>query len=455
VITTRTTTFLLGGWLALTGLAGATGCTGAPSTPPEPVCAKVPDIAWDLPTEHRTPVPIPPDETAVKAAMALKTVVRDHATDPTNPWAISHALLAIGPETELSNGKKAVDWLFSEYAETFEVCGETLIRFPRKQGDTRIEPHTDLILKALTENGIAPDTPVTVDGKQLTVGHLYRGSLHRAWVDASSPPPADAPEGTEVVYDTVPYGPPDAGPGSTTQHWNDVPWALQGLTAYGPDGLTWTAQGDHDMDLDRFTHATVDRLDAESQSLQIAMQAGQTFDKMQANKDGGLVSMTCGGAHMLQGTAHALGRGFGQGTDKARFDTQIKILFWRYQAELDQYTELLQTQPRYRTLIMMQRLKFLGHFLETTHKWTILGVFRPDAEQERIMRDASVQLIATVAVLQQTGILDNIGKLVEPDTPEIYPGVISNEQLYLDYVGDSAHGYRGLDLALGHGVYLY
>ena len=157
----------------------------------------------------------------------------------------------------------------------------------------------------------------------------------------------------------------------------------------------------------------------------------------------------------LQGTAHALGRGFGESGDKARFQAQVDILFWRYQSELDTYTEMLQTQPRYRTLIMMQRLKFLGHFLETTHKLVILGQLQPDAEQERIMRDASIQLIATVAVLQQTGILANIHKLVEPDTPEVYPGVITNEQLYLDYLGDSAHGYRGLDLALGHGIYLY
>jgi len=443
---------LAGGLLAL-GLLGLPGCTGT-SAPPEPVCAAVPEVTWALPTEHRTPLPIPPDQTAIDAAMALKTLVRDRATDPGNPWAISHALLAIGPETELANGKKAVDWLFEEYAETFEVCGETLIRFPRKRGDIRIEPHTDLILKALTENGIPPERKVTVQGKQLTVGHLYRGSLHRAWVDASSKPAAGAPE-KDVTWDTVPFGPPSDGSGTTTQNWNDAPWALQALSAYAPDDLAWTADGGHEMTMDRFTHATVDRIDAETQALQIAMRSGSTFDKVQASKDGGLVSMTCGGAHMLQGTAHALGRGFGESGDKARFQAQVDILFWRYQSELDTYTEMLQTQPRYRTLIMMQRLKFLGHFLETTHKLVILGQLQPDAEQERIMRDASIQLIATVAVLQQTGILANIHKLVEPDTPEVYPGVITNEQLYLDYLGDSAHGYRGLDLALGHGIYLY
>lgn len=418
---------------------GLTACTGAPTVVEPQSCTAVPEFR--LPEkEGRTPHPIPADETVVGAAMALKTVVRDHARDPNNPWAVSHALLAIGPELTLTNDKLAIDYLFEEYAETFEACGETLVRFPRKRGDIRIEPHTDLILKALTEIGVSPDRKVTVQGKPFTVGHLYRGSLYRAWV---------AEDGK------VPYGPIDAKAANDLDAWNDTPWALQGLASWAPADLSWTARGDRKMNLDTFTHAAVERIDADSQALQIQQKAGQSFDKVAAAKAGGLVKMTCGGAHMLQGTGHALARGFGDEADKERYAAQIALLFWRYEDELKVYNQMLETQPRYRTLIMMQRLKFLGHFLETTHKWVILGLLQPDAEQERIMQDAAVQLVATVAVLHNTGILPNLGKLAEPDTPPVYPGVITNEQLYLDYVGDSAHGYRGLDLALGHGILRY
>ncbi|MFK7929664.1 MAG: hypothetical protein AB8H79_15840 [Myxococcota bacterium] len=432
-------------WLSVL-VAGCTG-TSTTSTGPGPdatpkveeACVAVSAFAMPI-REGKTPLPIPPDETAVNAAMTLKTVVRDHARDPKNPWAVSHALLAIGPELRLSNGEVAIDYLFSEYAETFEACGETLVRFPRVRGDIRIEPHTDLILKALTEIGVPPEREVTVKGKKFTVGHLYRGSMYRAWVQKDG---------------TVPFGPFEAKASNDLDAWNDTPWALQGLAAWAADDLSWTARGDHKMDMDVFTSAAVSRIDAETQALQIQQKGGQSFDKIAAAKAGGLVTMTCGGAHMLQGTGYALARGFGNDADKTVYSNQMDLLFWRYQDELDVYTKMLETQPTYRTLIMMQRLKFLGHFVETTHKWVILGLLQPTPEQELIMKDATVQLVATVAVLAQTGILANLGKLTDPKIPQVYPGVITNEQLYLDYVGDSAHGYRGLDLALGHGVLRY
>ena len=448
-------------------VGGLAGCQCNPSTAPTveaPTCEAPPEVAFAELTEHRTPLAIPPEEIAIATAKDLKDVVFTHARTPENPWAISHAMLAIGPDVELTNGKQAIDWLFSEYAETFEVCGETFIRFPRSEtkGEQtiRIEPHSDLILKALTEHGVPPEREVTVEGKTLTVGHLYRGSLHRAWVDSSANPGGEGlPEGRSPTWDVVSFGPPGkdgtASSGSETSNWNDAPWALQGLSAYAPDALTWTAEGDRSMSIDRFTHAMVDRIDAETQSLQIDQKAGRPFDKQGAARAGGLVSMTCGGAHALQGTAHALGRGFGEDGDRERFRAQIDILFWRYASELETYNQMLQTQPKYRTVIMMQRLKFLGHFLETTHKLAMLGLFRPSEEEARIMQDASVQLIATVAVLERTGILSNLDKMIDPATPELYPGLMTNEQLYLDYVGDSAHAYRGLDLALGHGVYRF
>lgn len=391
----------------------------------------------------RSPYPAPPAPQIEVAAQALLQVVREHTRDPDNPWAIAHAMLALGADFELTNGEQAVDWLFARYAERFEVCGEELIRFPASAGKIRIEPHTDLILKALTESGVDPQRQVIVQGEPAKVADLYRGSLHRTWVDSSS-----KAEGAPI--DTVPFG-HGGKPGATTAHWNDTPWALQALTSWGSKELRWRAEGERDMDLDRFTHAVVQRIDHESQTLQVQRSTGQRFDKGQAARAGGLVTMTCGGMHMLQGASHALGLGYGSDQDRVVFDRQLPILFWRYRAELETYQIMMDREPQFRALLMMQRLKFLGHFLETVHKAAALGIFKPDTSQKQIMDEVVAQLIATVAGLQQSGMFGGLNKLVEPGIRELYPGVTTNEQLYLDYIGDAAHAYRALRLATGEG----
>ncbi len=427
-----------------------TACTGGPSAPGgagasrDPAACSLPQVAWALPVkEMRSTVQVPPAPQIDAAARTLEEVVRRHARDPENPWAVAHAILALGPDFELTNGKPAIDYLFERYAQRFEACGASLVRFPEAEGTIRIEPHTDLILKALTEAGVRPDRAVVVQGAPATVGDLYRGSLHRAWVAASTGGATD---------DQVPFGHGAQGPGTSTVHWNDAPWSLQGIAAWAPDDLAWTADGGHPMTVDRFTSAFVRRVDFESQALQIQFKNGQRFDKASSARAGGLVTMTCGGAHALQGASYALGRGFGDEVDRALFDRQIPILFWRYQAELDTYAKMMEREPTYRALLMMQRLKFLGHFLETVHKAIALGVFKPDEKQKLLLNDAVAQLVATVTVLEQTGMLANLDVLRDPGARQLYPGLTTNEQLYLDYVGDSAHALRGLQLATGRGT---
>ena len=133
----------------------------------------------------------------------MERVVAEHGTAADNPWAVGHAMLALGPDVTLSNGQPAVDWLFSEYAEYQDVGGVAGVAFPAKRGLVRIEPHTDLLLKAVTEGGVKPERPVKVEGRDVTVADLYKRSLCAAWVDG----------------DKTAFG-----------SWNDTPWSLQGLS---------------------------------------------------------------------------------------------------------------------------------------------------------------------------------------------------------------------------------
>ena len=94
--------------------------------------------------------------------------------------------------------------------------------------------------------------------------------------------------------------------------------------------------------------------------------------------------------------------------------------------------------------LLDQRLKFLGHFLETAHKLAALGLYAPDASQRAQLDAALDELVKTVEFLHESGVFDELAKLRFQDV-----------QTYLDLVGDSAHALRGIDLATGRGTIAY
>ncbi len=380
----------------------------APSAAPRSPGTVVPEVAWRLPErDARTPAPLAPSDDVAATRALLAEVVRVYALDPENPWAVAHGLLALGPDLTLTNGVSAVDFLFAEYAQEVTVGDASLLRFPTARGAIRIEPHTDLLLKSFAAAGLSPEREVVAAEKPHRLGDLYRGALARTWVD-----------GARV---------------SASGAWNDTPWTLQGLATWAPSELAWTADG-HEMTLDGLTHAVVVKLDAEYAFIRKALAEGGTFEK----RGQGIFAYTCGGAHLLQGAAYAVARGFGEEGDRATVQAQIPALYARVDVELAQVDAALRARPDYTVILLVQRLKFLGHFLETAHTLAALGLYTPDAAQRAKLDQAAAQLVATVAVIHQ-------GKLFER-LPELRA---KDEQVYLDLVGDAAHALRGLDLALG------
>jgi hypothetical protein len=356
---------------------------------------------------HTSPlaVVVTPELAATRAT--LEAVVRAEAPDPANPWAIAHGLVALGPDFTLHNGADAIGHVFAEYGELQAVDGQTLVRFPRKRGSIRIEPHTDLILKAVTESGAKPDRAVTVQGKEHTLADLYCHSRWRTWLDGSK---------------------------SAFGSFNDMPWSLQGLAAWAPEDDAWTAQGGHAMTLDGFTHDMVVKLQAETQFMREAIATGAKVEKRKQ----GIFGYTCGGAHLLQGVAYAVGRGFGQPEDRAAIQAELDVLYWRLKLELGVVDHAMSQYPEHRLILLVQRLKFLGHFLESTHKAAAMGLHKPDEAQQATLQVALRELMGTVDILQGGGAFKDLDRLRK-----------ANEQTYLDIVGDSAHALHGIDLATG------
>ena len=78
--------------------------------------------------------------------------------------------------------------------------------------------------------------------------------------------------------------------------------------------------------------------------------------------------------------------------------------------------------------LLAQRLKFVGHFLENAQKLSMIGVYKPNNLQVRLMQGAMDQLVLTVRALQQSGVFNSLYNLKANDP-----------QLYRDIIGDSAH----------------
>jgi len=409
-------------------LAAALSACGASELPeatetPEPPAARAeaPAASAALPAitppKNRVKTPFPgeasPDlESAIEL---LADTVDAHASDPENPWAVAHGLLARGAGFTLSDGEPAVEAMFKDYAFEEELGGRALVGFPRKRGEIRIEPHTDLLLKAMTEAGVDPSLAVEVDGHPHEVGDLWRHSLLTTWLNLGN---------GESSFDSP----------------NDMPWGIQAIAAWAPENLQWAAAQGTPMSMNDMTRLMVHVLHTESGFMLQAMAAGEDFQK----RGQGIFQYTCGGAHLLQGGAFVVARGFGGEDELEKLRQQGALLYYRFPRELAITTSGAAQRPDMALILMVQQLKFVGHWLESAHKLAASGIYPPSGAERQVMAQALVALVDTVSALKRLGAYDNL------DTIRL-----ENEQLYLDLIGDSAHALHGVELALGRAEYIY
>lgn len=359
-------------------------------------------------TERIIDNPISPNDLNQATRNALAGMVELHGVLIDNPWALLHALIALGPKTILPDGRNAVDVLFAQHAE-LSFDGK-LIHFPKKkQKDGKtilIEPHTDLALKVLTEIGIDPARTFTVQGQKKTFGDLYRSSLLEAHLDARS--------------NRSSFASP-----------NDTPWSIQALSTFAKPGTSWESGG-LVMTLENLQLFLMAVVHQETRFLAQAYQNNQSFEK----KKQGIFKYTCGGMHLIQALAYAHARGFGTEQSKQVITEQVALLYYRFPIELSIYDKLMQQHPDYKVQLLIQRLKFVGHFLETTAKLEILGFSKATAQMRTVQKGALQQLALITEALRKEGLLQK-------------PQSAATNQLYLDLIGDAAHAVYGIDLITG------
>ena len=134
---------------------------------------------------------------------------------------------------------------------------------------------------------------------------------------------------------------------------NDLAWSLQALSTWAPEDLTWKAHDTYAMNMDDFVLFAAVVLEKESKTLIDAMKSGAGF-----TKDGkGIFSYTCGGSHLLQAVAHGYGMGFGGDRVKEILGVQNELLYYRFVRELNIYDQLMKSNPDYKQILLLQRLK--------------------------------------------------------------------------------------------------
>lgn len=366
--------------------------------------------------QGRAPRPIMASPELEATLAWLQTVVKTYDADPQNPWAVAHGLLAMGRDLTLTDGRPAIQALFADFGEIVTVGGHAFVHFPRERGEVRVEPHMSLLLKALTEGGVPPTTPVTVQGKAMTAADLFRGTLATTYLD--------------VAKNHTNFASPD-----------DMPWALQGIAAWAPPGdLSWVSTDGTPTDLRLLTRFTVAVLVKETQFMADAMAQGQDFKR----EGQGIFKYTCGGAHILQGAAYAVAKGYGKPSDEAAIRAQVPLMFYRFPRELAITDAAIADLPEHRLRLLVQRLKFTGHYLESMEKLAALGFYSPDDTQQAALETAASEVVKTASTLRELKVTDHLADIKAQDL-----------QLYLDVIGDSAHAVRGLDMALGRGTIPY
>lgn len=387
-------------------LAGLFACTTPQALPS---AGQLPaDTVLQRPREVLTsPWRVPPTDEVQRAARVLEGIVRTEGVDRDHAWKLTHALVALGPDLSLKDGTPVLEHLAATWGQRL---GTNAWTFPLSDAAGPVEPHPALVLRVAAQSGVDPAASVTVEGQSASWGGLFRGALYDAWLADGS-----------------------LGWGS----WNNAPWAIQAIATWAPPRLTWRTPDGHDASIDGLTSSLVAELTTQSGGLVAMRERGGAFQKDRQ----GMFALTCGGAHFLQAAIYAVGRGFGSPEDRAAVTASVELLSWRVGEEVGLIDRTMQENPEYGVLLTVQRLKFLGHALESLHLAAAMGVVPENTEVRAVADRALAELVRTAVVIEASGMSSQMGRLKS-----------DAEQTYLDLIGDSAHALHGLGLATGQRV---
>jgi len=336
-------------------------------------------------------------------ARNLKLLVKEGATENTNPWAMAHGIVAFGPEMKAADGRAAPDAIVHDFLRR-EKLGERTRWFfpPRTPKGLPLEPHANLVVKTLVVAGVPLEQSFeTRGGQSVSLGEM----LDSAEADFEEPDSAHA--------------------------WADQAWTVEAILA--------ARALDADLELKGW-QSTPARLGAKATEALVRLQdfltgpmkAGRP-DAVEKRKQE-IYAHTCGGLHFVQTVARA-GSLVPDLAGKAK--AQLDVVRFRFSAERSIYQTLIRDHPEYRQRLLVQELKFYGHILETFGLAAEWGLIEPDEALRTEMREVAGDLVDTVRELEASYGQQDVIRQKAP-------------QVYYDLIGDGCHAIRGMRLALQH-----
>ncbi len=332
-----------------------------------------------------------------------------HAADPKNPWALAHGITGLGRNYAASDGRKATDVIVTDFLLKNDADGGTFSGAPygfvRYSSDgTPVEPHTNLLAKTLVLAKVPLSQSFKTSFGKVTLAQLV--------------------ESVKRGFHHVP---------ASDEYWHDAGWTLDLLSQTLKPGprANFVNGANERIDFDQVMDDAFAYLERATADLKAGMVQG--LPQVDKRKQG-LYAHSCGGLHLVQAVLGWARHGNVKKKWGARFDEQVAILFYRLDSERRQYERALEKAPAHRLEVLVQMVKFYGHFLETTGRLkTELG-WKPNPAQ-------------TVSINRAKALLDNAASLLD----EMHAFEMMNElkstkkQVYLDLIGDACHATHGWD----------
>lgn len=347
------------------------------------------------------------------AAKALQTHCLLWSADPKNAWALAHGVKTLGANFLAADGRKAAevmvgDFLLRNTLPDGGVGPGAPYGYLRYAADgTPIEPHTNLNTKALVCEARLPlSTRFKTSWGSVTLKELVASA--------------------KAGFRHVPAAP---------EYWRDVGWTLDLLATTEKPGATWKTPEGATISLDQVFDDALAELEKQTADLKTGLE--QRLPQVDKRKQG-IYAHSCGGLHFVQGVLSwgrhpAVRKKWG-----ARLDQQIAIHFYRLESERRQYDaayqQALSSMPQFKLPVLVQMVKFYGHFLETAGRFRSDLGWKPSAAQLQDIAKAKASLDFAVRELEANKAFEQMEQLKQ-----------SNKQVYLDLIGDSCHAAHGLE----------